>query len=302
MNRQLSTALICLFSSAALAAPVTIEHKLGKTTLEQSPERVVVIGVGALDALNAFGVEPVAVAKAGTLPSYLKKYYSDDYASAGSLFEPDFEKIYMQKPDLIIIGGRAAEKYDELTDIAPTVLFAAEDGQGYWESTQEQWRKLAKIFDNADKVEQTIDKLDAEFKQIKAYNQKNNVDALTVMSSGNNITTFGAQSRFSSIYKDFGFSETVEGIKPTRHGDLISYEYIRNANPTTLLVIDRNKLVNKGESTTKQDFENDLVKATSAYKNNAVTFLDVNAWYLSISGVTATEQMVSDVKQSIGLK
>ncbi|MBW3696071.1 siderophore ABC transporter substrate-binding protein [Vibrio sp. T187] len=302
MNRLYSSALVCLFSSTAMAAPVTVEHSLGTTTLEKSPERVVVIGVGALDALDAFGVKPVAVAKAGTLPGYLAKYYSDDYAAAGSLFEPNFENIYMQKPDLIIIGGRAADKYKELSDIAPTVLFAADANKGYWASTQEQWRMLAEIFDNSEKVEQTIDKLDAQFQQIKAYNQKNNIDALTVMSSGSNITTFGAESRFSSIYKDFGFEETIKGIKPTRHGDLISYEFIREANPSTLLVVDRNKLVNKGESNTAQNFENDLVKATDAYQNGSMTFLDVNAWYLSIAGVTATEQMVTDVKQSIGLK
>lgn len=302
MNRYFSTALVCLFSSSAMAAPVTIDHQLGSTTLEQKPERVVVIGIGALDALDAFGIEPIAVAQASTIPDYLSKYASDNYASSGSLFEPNFENIYMQKPDLIIIGGRAATKYKELSEIAPTVLFAAEDDKGYWESTQSQWRILAKIFDNADKVEQKIEQLDAEFKQIKTYNQDNNIDALTVMSSGGNITAFGAESRFSSIYRDFGFSETVKGIKPTRHGDLISYEYIREANPQTLLVVDRNSLVNKGESTTKRDFENDLVKATSAYQNDAMTFLDVNAWYLAISGVTATEQMVTDVKQSIGLK
>jgi iron complex transport system substrate-binding protein len=32
-----------------------------------------------------------------------------------------------------------------------------------------------------------------------------------------------------------------------------------------------------------------------------MTYLDLNAWYISISGVKATEQMVADMKQSIGL-
>lgn len=290
-----------LASFTVSAAPVTVTHEMGSTTLEQNPQRVVVIGIGALDAVDSLGVEPVAVAKATTLPAYLAKYDDNKYASAGSLFEPDFETIYMQKPDLIVIGSRAATSFDELKKIAPTIVFAADDKKGYWESTQEQWRNLGKVFGKSEQVEQKIDALDKEFQSIRSYNQNNNIDALTVMSSGGNITTFGEQSRFSAIYKDFGFKPTVEGIKASRHGDLVSYEYIRKADPTTLLIIDRDKLVNKGKSHTREEFENDLIKATKAYQNKHMTFLDLNAWYLAISGVTATEQMISDVKQSVGM-
>lgn len=302
MNKFVSSILLGLLASTSvIAKEVAIEHRMGETTLDKVPERVVVIGLGALDAVDYLGVQPVAVSKASKLPSYLSKYTDAKYTSAGSLFEPDFETIYLQKPDLIIVGPRGATKYDELSKIAPTIVFAAEPGEGYWNSTQQQWRNLGKAFDMTEKVEQKIEKLDEEFKAIRQYNQKNQIDALTVMSSGGNITTFGAQSRFSAIYKDFGFKETVENIKPSRHGDLISYEFIRESDPKTLLVIDRDKLVSKGESTTRDDFENDLVKATQAYKNNHMTFLDLDAWYLSISGVSATEKMIADVKQSINL-
>lgn len=52
-------ALGLLAAFAAQAETVTIEHRLGKTTLEQKPQRVVVIGVGALDAIDSFGIEPL---------------------------------------------------------------------------------------------------------------------------------------------------------------------------------------------------------------------------------------------------
>ncbi|MEJ2763816.1 siderophore ABC transporter substrate-binding protein [Photobacterium sp. MCCC 1A19761] len=302
MNKIAVSVLLGLCTSLpALAAPVTIEHRMGETVIKETPKRVVVLGMGALDAVDKFGIEPVAVNKVAQLPEYLHKYKDAKYAAAGSLFEPDFETIYMQKPDLIIAGARASTSYDELSKIAPTIVFAAESDKGYWESTKQQWRNLGKVFAIEAKVEQKIDALDAEFKAVRDYNQKHEVNALTVMSSGGNITTFGAESRFSAIYKDFGFKEAAKSVKTSNHGDLISYEYIRKANPQTLLIIDRDKLVNKGESTTRQDFENDLIKATQAYQNNKMTFLDLNAWYVSISGVTATEQMISDVKQSIGL-
>ncbi|KFI11013.1 enterochelin ABC transporter substrate-binding protein [Vibrio sp. B183] len=284
------------------AEMVVIEHAQGVTKLETNPERVVVIGLGALDTVKAFDVKPVAVSTVSMFPDYLSEYRSYDFVSAGSLHEPDFETIYMQKPDLIIIGTRAAAKYKELSEIAPTIVYASDANKGYWESTKEQWRNLAQVFEKQDFVESKIEQLDSEFKAIQESNQQNELDALTVMSAGGNITTFGAQSRFSAIYKDFGFKESVEGIKESRHGDLVSYEFIRETNPSALLVIDKDILINKGKgSTVKRDFENDLVKATHAYQNKKMAYLDINAWYLSISGMRATEQMIEDVKTASGL-
>ncbi|MUJ27579.1 siderophore ABC transporter substrate-binding protein [Aliivibrio fischeri] len=301
MKKSIATMLFgLLVSASSYAETITVSHQLGKTTLETKPQRVVVIGTGTLDAIDYFGIKPVAVTQATTMPSYLLKYKTKEYASSGSLSEPDFETIYMQKPDVIIIGSRAVKAYKDLSEIAPTIVFAA-DSTGYWKSTQQQWRMLGNIFEIQDKVEAKIASVDAEFNAIAEHNKANNVAALTVMSAGGNITTFGAQSRFSSIYKDFGFKEAVEGIKESRHGDLVSYEFIRDVNPSNLLIIDKDKLINKDKSRTREEFANPLVKATDAYKNDSLTYLDINAWYLAISGVTATDQMIADVKQSIHL-
>lgn len=135
MKKLVSAAVFSLLTiSPSFAANVVIDHYMGKTELEQSPKRVVVIGFGPLDALDNFGIDPVAVSNASHLPSYLSKYSKENYTSAGSLFEPDFEAIYMQKPDLILVGPRGSAKYEELSEIAPTVVFAAKEGEGYWKA------------------------------------------------------------------------------------------------------------------------------------------------------------------------
>lgn len=72
MKNYLGMVLVTgLFSTTALAHEVTIEHQMGKTTLSKVPQRVVVIGNGALDAVDYFGIEPIAVAKASVIPNYL---------------------------------------------------------------------------------------------------------------------------------------------------------------------------------------------------------------------------------------
>ncbi|GAK84295.1 iron compound ABC uptake transporter substrate-binding protein PiuA [Vibrio ponticus] len=299
MKASVLALLTGLVAFSANAEMVEITHQKGTTKVETNPERVVVIGVGALDAAVTLGVEPVAISTVSMFPDYLAQYRDYKFISAGSLSEPNFETIFMQKPDLIIVGSRGAKQFDELSKIAPTIVFAADAKEGYWKSTQQQWRNLGQVFEKQELVEQKIAQLDKEFKAISDYNQANNVDALTVMSSGGNITAFGADSRFSAIYQDFGFKQTAQNVKAKTHGDLVSYEFIRETNPSTLLIVDKDQLTNKGNSTVKRDFENDLVKATSAYQNKQMAYLDISAWYLAISGIQATEQMISDVKSSM---
>ncbi|EOD79979.1 Ferric vibriobactin, enterobactin transport system, substrate-binding protein VctP [Grimontia indica] len=303
MKTLFQAALLSLVTTSAMATEsVVIEHRMGKTEIQGVPERVVVIGLGSLDAINALGIDPVAVSKTlPQVPAYLEKYKDDKYANVGSLFEPNFEEIYNQNPDIIIVGPRSSPSFDELSKIAPTVVFAADSSKGYWNATQEQWRNLGKVFGKEELVEEKIAAMDKEFKAINSYNQTNGVDALTIMSAGGKLSSFGADSRFSAIYTDFGFNESVKGIKASNHGDMISFEFIRESDPKTLLVIDRDTLINPAESETREQFDNDLIKATQAYQNNKMTYLDLNAWYLSMSGITATEQMISDIKNSVDL-
>ena len=297
MKIKNSLFIMSLFVSfSSLSKPIQITHMLGNTELEPEPKRVVVIGLGTLDALDAFGIEPVAITKSMHLPDYLRKYQDSKYASSGSLFEPDFETIYMQKPDMIIIGPRASGSYDELSKIAPTVVFANNENKGYWESTQQQWRNLGLIFNIKEKVEKKIDVINADIQAIQQYNEKYSDGALIVMTSGGNVTAFGAESRFSAIYQDFGFKQASSITNSSRHGDLISYEFISKTDPAILFVIDRDALLNKDKISTVDNFSNELIKTTDAYKKRQIVLLDLNAWYLSMAGVTATEQMVKDVK------
>lgn len=290
----------------AMAESVTVDHIMGSTTIETSPTRVVVIGIGALDAVDALGIKPVAVSKGTTLPSYLTQYNDNNVSSAGTIFEPDFESIYTQKPDLIIVGPRSSKHFKELTKIAPTFVFAVENGSDYWQSTQALWHDLGEIFDKQDVVNQKIETLNQRFAAIKNYNQSHNMDALMLMSSGGNVTSFGEGSRFAVLYQDFGFKPTIEtDAKETKsektggHGQLVSYELVSQENPSTLLILDRDQLVNKGKSTTRQDFDNDLVKSTKAYQDNRMVYLDIPAWYVASSGITATQTMIEDIEALI---
>jgi len=112
-------------SAAAEKTTRVIEHALGSTTIEGTPQRIVTLYQGATDAAVALGVKPV-----GAVESWLEQpfytYIRNDLEGVtvvGDETQPNLEEISKLKPDLIIASKiRHEEIYQQLSDIAPTVV------------------------------------------------------------------------------------------------------------------------------------------------------------------------------------
>ncbi|WP_426363606.1 ABC transporter substrate-binding protein [Streptomyces sp. E-08] len=105
--------------------PRTLTHALGTTELKAAPKRVVVLDVGELDNVVSLGVKPVGYAPSegdDGIPGYLAKDAGTP-KSVGTINNLNLEAIANLQPDLILGSQlRAADKYDELSKIAPTVF------------------------------------------------------------------------------------------------------------------------------------------------------------------------------------
>lgn len=152
-------------SASAVPTEVTITHALGVSTVKTKPETVVVFDYGTLDTLDKLGVEIAAVPQA-TLPEYLSKYKDSNYADAGTLFEPDFEKLNKLKPDIIFIGARTAEAYEELNKIAPTIQMTL-DTTKYSESFDANAAILGQIFGTEDVVSSELNTINTAIADLK---------------------------------------------------------------------------------------------------------------------------------------
>lgn len=108
--------------------PVTIEHKFGETVIEETPERVVVVGFAEHDMVLALDVIPVGVRDwYGDQPFATWPWAQDELGDA----EPEviaadalnFEQIAAMRPDVILglSSGMSDTDYDKLAAIAPTV-------------------------------------------------------------------------------------------------------------------------------------------------------------------------------------
>lgn len=284
----------------ANAAPVTVQDSKGELTLADTPKRIVVIGHAGLDILNHLDVEPVGVVKS-LLPENLNKYKADKYTAIGNGKEPDFEAIYSLKPDLIIAEGRNTPIYDKLTAIAPTYLASSENGH-YWRDVQKNWKNIAKLVNKEAKITPIIANLNEKMKIQHEAAEESGLTALMVLNNGSNLAAFDKNGRYAQIYNEFGFHEAKANnvkAKQSPHGNLISFEYIADANPDVIFVLDREKAIGKASGNAQKLFKNKLIETTKAAKNNRIIYVDAGAWYLANGGVSSTETMLNEAKRAL---
>ncbi|MFC0273338.1 siderophore ABC transporter substrate-binding protein [Metabacillus herbersteinensis] len=276
---------------------ITVTHDLGETTVTKNPETVVVFDFGTLDTLDKLGVEVAGVPQAN-IPSYLSKYEESKYENAGGLKEPDFEKINEMEPDLIIISGRQADAYEELSKIGPTI-FLGVDTANYMDSFKKNANTLGEIFGKEAEVEEELVKVEESIKALNETATASGKNALIILANEGKMSAYGAGSRFGILHDEFGFTPVDEKIEASTHGQSISFEYIVEKDPDYLFVVDRGAVVEGGDSSAKQVVENELVKQTKAFKDDNIIYLDANYWYLSGGGVVSVSEMVKEVEGSL---
>lgn len=275
---------------------VTVEHELGKTEVSKNPEKVVVFDFGSLDTLDKLGIDVVGVPQAN-LPSYLDKYSGDDYENIGSLKEPDFEKIAEIDPDLIIISGRQSNLYDQLEELGDTIYLGV-DTSRYMDSFEENAKVIGEIFEKEDEVESALKEIEEKVDQVKAKAEESDKKGLIVLANDDKISAYGENSRFGLIHDVFGVSAVDEDIEASTHGMNVSFEYVLEKNPDLLYVVDRSAAIGE-DPAAKQIIENKLIEKTNAMKNDDITYLNPDVWYLSGGGLISVEKMLEEVSESL---
>lgn len=276
---------------------LVVSHELGETTVNKNPKRVVVFDYGILDSLDKLEVEGIVGLVQDGLPEHLSKFESEDYSSVGSLKEPNMEKIFELTPDLIIISGRQADYYEELSKIAPTIHLGV-NNENYLESFSENMNKLGEIFGKEKAVEKELTAITEAIEELNAKVTEKNVNGLITLANDGSFSVYGAESRFGIIHNGFGVIPVDETIESSTHGQKASFEYIVEKNPQYLFVVDRAAIVG-GTTSAKELFENDLMAKTDAYKNGNIVYLDPSIWYTATGGFTSTIKMVEEIDNAI---
>jgi iron complex transport system substrate-binding protein len=281
-------------NNAMTSTTITIEHSMGTVGVPSEVKRVVVFDFGVLDIMDALKIDVDIAAPISSLPAYLNKYESA--TTAGSIKEPDLEAIFEFEPDLIFIGGRQQDYYDQLSEIAPTI-FVQLNGESYIEDFKANVGYVAKVFDKEAEANDAIGAIDELIVEVQGLTALSNDKAMVLLTNDGSISVYGNGSRFGIIHDVLGAKAADENVEVSTHGQSVNYEYISDKNPDLIFVIDRTLVVG-GTTTASTILDNDLVNGTNAAINDNIVSLDPDIWYLSGGGITSINQMISDVKNA----
>lgn len=278
------------------ANSITVEHKQGETDVPVNPEKVVVFDYGSLDTLDTLGVE-IAGAPKDNLPDSLAHYDADDVEAVGTLFEPDYEAINALDPDLIIVGGRSAAAYPELSKHWATIDLSV-DHMNFLEDIDSSTETLGEIFGKEDEAQVALGELEEVVDDVKGIG----ADAgpgMIVSTSGGEVTVYGADSRFGIIHTVLDVPEAVNEVEALPHGEAISFEMIRDTDPDWLFVNDRDAAIGESGESARAILDNELVHATTAWQEDQVVYLDAQRWYIIMSGVNNAKEMFTQIGDAL---
>jgi iron complex transport system substrate-binding protein len=278
-------------------ATITVEHAQGSTAnVPVNPETVFTFDLGVLDTMDALGIEPDGVPQAA-YPEALQKYSEDRFLKVGSMKEPDFEAISEGAPDLIIISGRTAGAYEELSKIAPTIDLSLDEATPM-ESFREQTATLGRIFDKEAEVTDKLAAIESKIADTKAKASEAG-KGLIVLTSGGEMSAYGAGSRFGIIHDVLGVKTAADIKAEASHGEAVSFEFIKETNPDILYVINRDTAAGEDATASNGVLDNELVQSTNAAKNGKVVSLDPSGWYLVGYGLNNVPAMIDAVNGSL---
>lgn len=286
-------------SDTAAAQGIRVEHQQGETLLSGTPQRVVVQDMAVLDILDALGVDAVIGVPGTGLPDYLQHYGSEPYVKTGSLQEPDYETISAARPDLVIVASRSRTALPELSAIAPTIDLSV-DNTNLVEGVKENIATLGRIFNREARAAQLIADLDAKFSELRSRTAEAGTAVVLVTNAGR-LGVYGANSRLSWLFSEAGFSPVMDEVDDRFHGgDAVSFEFILEADPDWLLVVDRDAGVAGGDSgAARALLDNALVRQTKAWREGQVVYLDPVPAYVVMHGYTSVTRLVDQVLDAV---
>ncbi|AUH66298.1 siderophore ABC transporter substrate-binding protein [Paracoccus zhejiangensis] len=285
-------ALALVLPTALQAETVPVATAAGEVQAPLTPAKTVALDMAAIDTLDALDVAIIGRPDIAP-PAYLSETLAS-VPTVGTLFEPDFEALAALAPDLIVAGGRSQAQVQPLSQIAPTLDMTI-GGADLLNETTARIDAYAAIYDRTDAGTALKAELDADLAAARdAITGKGK--AMIILTNGGKISAYGANSRFGWLHSALDLPEAYPGLVVENHGEAVSFEFVAEANPDWLLVIDRGAAVGQGGEAAAATLDNPLIAGTTAGKTGQIVYLDGSAMYLAGGGfhsVTGTLEQLT---------
>lgn len=289
-------AVLALSALPLSAEELRLDTARGAEEVPAAPETVITFDPAAIDTLSALGI-----AVAGR-PDVLGTAYLEAAAGeapvVGTLFEPDLEAVNARSPDLVIVGGRSATQYDALSRVAPTIDMTI-PGEALVETGLDRIDAYGTLFAKEDEAAALRDRLEGKIAEAReAIAGKG--DGMIVLTNGPKVSAYGAGTRFGWVHDTLGLAEAVETESEGRHGQPVSFEFIADADPDWLLVIDRAAAIGEEGARAAATLDNPMVARTTAWQEDQVVYLDAADAYVVGGGAQAMERTLDTLIEAFG--
>lgn len=222
------------------AYPVTIEHALGKTTIEEEPTRVATLGWADQDVAVSLGVVPVGATKLtwGGNEAGSSEWFDAAVEELGGEAPVRYDdadgapidEVAQLRPDLILAtnSGITEQEYAKLSKIAPVVAYPEAPWTTPWQSSLETVGQALGRTDEAEEVaaeaEQQIEAAKEENPDLEGASMIFGYLATTDLST---IGIYAPQDPRVSFMHDLGLVDAPaveEAVKPGEFYSTVSAE------------------------------------------------------------------------------
>ena len=253
-----------------------VETVKGEVEIPANPKKIVDISGSSEELVllghNVVGTSNVDSYDTSNVPSYMKDKLGDAKVVGHSMMETaDIEAILACEPDLIIMSTRQEKIYDELKEIAPTVML--EDQSNDWEA---KLKDVAKLFGQEDEAQAWLDDYYAKAEKLgKEIKEANGEDTtyLTVLASSGSFMVF-SEGGIGTVLKD--------DMKLPQPANMPEQDSITLPTVTMegLSEIDADHIIVIATESDKADLEASSVwSQIRAVKDGNVTILDASPYF-----------------------
>lgn len=268
-----------------------IDTARGPVSIEAMPAKIAVFDIAAIDTLDSLGIKIAGLPSNLYLPELA--HLKDGSAIIGDIFEPNLEALSELAPDLVILGGRSSTQVEATAQVAPTIDMTM-DGDDLLQQAKARLATYGTLFGKHAEADAAAQALDAVVGTTRAAVAGKGT-ALIIMTNGPKVTAYGRGSRFGWVHTALDLPAAVPDVEAATHGEAVSFEFIRNANPDWLLVLDRAAAIGSEDQNAKTTLDNELVAETTAWKKGQVIYLPAGDFYIAAGGVQAMSRVFTAI-------
>ncbi|GAM14329.1 ABC transporter substrate-binding protein [Mesobacillus selenatarsenatis] len=275
----------------------TVEHAMGSTTLEKTPEKVVILTNEGTEALLALGVTPVGAVQSWTGDLWYDHIADEmkDVQVVGVESQVNVEAIAALQPDLII-GNKMRQEdiYEQLKAIAPTVF--AEDLRGNWKNNFELY---AKAVNKEEKGKEVLAAYDQRIEDLKEkLGDKVNMEVSMVRFMAGDVRIYHKDSFSGVILEQIGMARPESQDKEDFAEKGVTKERIPAMDGDILFYFTYDEGDGKATEVEKEWIEDPLFQNLEVAKKGEVHKVNDAIWNTA-GGVKAANLMLDDLEKHL---